>query len=142
MIIFLAAYAAASSGVVPQLSGEVVNSTAAATNDCDVAFRADGTVDTVTTQFGTVQIDNATDWIIPNGAANSTYDIRYINLTGDAFFTSSASENTWIDLGSDRQWGLRLTGTGSDSTTVTFEIRDDHGTTVASAEYTFNIVVL
>lgn len=60
-----------------------------------IVFRQDGTVDKIVNATPT-QIDVSTDWIIPNNAAPSNYEIRYTGLTGDPLDAStSAAENIW-----------------------------------------------
>lgn len=125
------------SGVVT-VSGETISSQGIGFQTATVIFRADGTTDKFTTQTGTTQIDVATDWIIPNDAADSTYEVRYTSLVGDAFTFFAAAEDVWVDLGSDRQWGYRDTNSNFfvlKTGTATFEIRKDGGAVIASATY-------
>lgn len=102
---FDATTAASAGGAIVSVSGETIGSAGVGSQLARLDFLAVGTVFKFETSSGNNQIDSATDWIIPNGAASSDYDVRYINLSGDAFTFSAASENTWIDLGSDRSWG-------------------------------------
>ena len=83
------------------------------------------------------QIDASTDWIIPNGAASSLYEVRYTNVSGNfGSFTPAAAVDTWIDLGADRQW-LLTNGTAIyASRTFTLEIRYNGGAVLSSASYT------
>ncbi len=82
------------------------------------------------------QINSGTDWIIPNGSADSSYDVRYTNKTGlGVFTTSAAAEDIWIDLGSTRLWELRETGGDNVTLTATFEVRKDGGAVIDSAAY-------
>ena len=99
---------------------------------------ADGTLWKQTTNEGSVQLDVATDWIIPNSAADSSYEVRYTNHTGNtAQFTSSAPEDVWIDLSVSRFFQL-FAFPGGIFRTATFdvEIRKDGGAVLATASFT------
>lgn len=116
-------------GVRYNLDGESVNNVI--TGVATVHINADGTVDK-TDNSPRSQIDSLLDWVRPTSLADSNHDVRYTNLTGDALDTAPAAEDTWIDLGSDREFG----NTDGNST-CDIEIRDPDGTTVASASYSF-----
>ena len=136
----MAAMAAAGGGGKVTLSGEDIVDNDSGSAQVHIIFRADGTVDKKEGAT-TTQIDTGTDWVIPNVAANATYDVRFVGLTGDAFTAEAASVNTWIDLGSDRTWSLEKSIPGGYDNSVTFEIRGGGGTTLDTAVYTFTLVV-
>jgi len=126
------------------LSGEGIgDSQSAQAAIAGIRFNADGTVDKREAGVYT-QIDSATDWIIPLVKASVNYDVRVTNVTATGGlagfnFVSAASEDTWIDLGSDREWSCRdnnSTDLGDYSFTCDFEIRIG-GSTRASTQYTF-----
>lgn len=100
----------------------------------EIVFRTDGTVDMIE-NGSTSQIDTATDWIIPNSRANDSYDVRYTSQSGDIFTAEASAEDAWIDLGTDRVYSLTRVPIGTSTNTVTFEIRNNAGTTVASTVY-------
>ena len=95
------------SGAKVTLSGESIsdiqldptNATAS------IRFNTDGTVDEVLTG-GTTQLDTATDWIIPNGAAGdgTGYEVGYTGTPTDAFTAAAAAEDAWVDLSTARTW--------------------------------------
>ena len=119
---------AARAGPVVTLSGETVSNVL--TGVASLFLNADGTMDK--TDFGgRVQIDAATDWIIPNSSASADFDMRYTNLVGDALSTEPAAEDTWINCGAERE----MTISGSKTSTFDIEIRDPSGSTVASTSY-------
>lgn len=121
---------------VVTLSGETtVDNISGGTKIAGIIFRADGTVDSVI-GVTIAQIDAATDWIIPPGLADSSYEVRFVSLTGDAWTTAAAVENTWIDLGADRRWDVQESSGGITSNNVTFEIRKDGGAALDTGFYT------
>ena len=98
-----------------------------------IRFNADGTVDK--REGGTyTQISSTTDWISPNGLATSDYEVRYTSAS-KAFDTEAAAEDTWIALGSNREWNLSASG-DVDGLTCTFEIRIG-GVTQDTGAYSF-----
>lgn len=105
-----------------------------------VRFNQDGTIDK--NEGGAYfQIDSATDWIIPNGAASDKdYHVKCTdnnaNLAG-----GSDSTGSWLQLtgvgGSDRQWYITNALAAPKLLDLTIEISDDGGsTTLDSANYT------
>ena len=122
---------------VVTVSGESINDTVSQPTDAiaGVRWNADGTVDKKEALTFT-QIDSGTDWVIPNGAASSDFEVRYTALTGDAFTTAAAAEDTWIDLGSARLWEIRSDAGDNLSNSSTFEIRKNGGAVLDSATYT------
>ena len=99
-------------------------------------FNMDGTVDENENLGGYVQIDPATDWIIPNNLASGQYEVRYTNLTVGAFSAEAAAEDVWIDLSADRQWTISRAILGTSTVTADFQIRRNGGAVLATAEYT------
>jgi hypothetical protein len=133
LLTILATVASGLGGVILTLSGgsaQDIDSGASAT--AGFRFNTDGTVDRLQGSSYT-QISAATDWIIPNQAADSTYDVRITNIgVGDPFTDLAAAEDVWIDLGTNREYKLVNSGGDLKSNTCDFEIRNDAGTTVAS----------
>lgn len=98
-----------------------------------IRVNADGTIDK--NQNGIYsQIDAATDWIIPNGSASSLYEVRVTSVTG-SFSNAAAAPNTWINLGSNREWNVIQVGEGSSTASFTLEIRYDGGAVLDSGTY-------
>lgn len=91
-----------------------------------------------------IQIDSATDWIQPNGAAGSNYSIRLTVSSGTS--PSSGPVGSWESLGSTVTWELTRQGvSGAGSTTGTYlvEISSDGGSTVIdSASYTLTATII
>lgn len=139
MSIILAAFSLGSSADVT-LSGEAVFDADSGGASAGIYFRSDGTVDKKE-GINVTQIDSATDWIIPNGAASSSYEVRCTNITGDTWDTDAAAEDTWIALGSDRFWEIVRSIPGGYVLTCDFEIRLSGGAALASTEYTFELNV-
>lgn len=97
-----------------------------------VIFKSTGIVQKV--DFGgTAQIDASTDWIIPNGAASSAYEIR-ATLTSGSAPNNTGTLNTWQDLGTDRSWSNICIGDVIASSTLLIEIRRG-GVTLGSGSY-------
>jgi len=124
-------------GVVTLSGEDVYDSQLDKTAVAGIRVNADGTIDRYTEFTGFVQIDSGTDWIIPNGAADSTYDVRVTNVVGDPFTTDPVADDVWINLGSARTWTIQDPNSAAGFKLVTFdlEIRKDGGAPLASTEY-------
>jgi len=128
MIQYIAALGARKSGIVT-----ITNRSMQDNNDDPldsaqyVQFNPDGTIDDIHGVGGaevTVQINAATDWIIPNGAASSQYEVRFITAPTDPYTTAATAINVWIDLSAARRYGYLVEGISfKQSGNVTFEIR-------------------
>lgn len=118
------------------LSGEVIAdiggfpSTAAAFVD----VLTDGTIQK-TEGVTETQIDGSTDWIIPNSAANSMYEVRFTNLVGDALTTPPAAEDVWVFITEKRSYGVFETTDNTKVATFDLEIRLNGGPVLSSASY-------
>ena len=125
------------------LSGEIINDIEGGDRlyRAAVIIRTDGTVDKIENTT-TTQIDSGTDWIIPNGDASSSYEVRYTNRTGDALDGStSLAEDTWGAISSDRYFEQRWSigaGVGGKSSVFDLEIRFNGGSVLDSAQYQLN----
>jgi hypothetical protein len=120
------------------LSGETISDDSFGdTGIAGIRFNSDGTVDKNEAGVFT-QIDSATDWIIPNGAASGNERVRYTSMVGDDFTTKAALEDTWIAISGNPAWSLETdTSPQSLTGTCTFEIDNGSGPVLASASYTF-----
>ena len=120
------------------LSGATVTHDSIGLCTAGIWFNADGTTDR---NVGGVpqQINSSTDWIIPNSDADSTYEVRVTNKTGDAWDSSPIADGSWINLGTNRLWYIQVNG-GTKTASCTFEIRKDGGAVIDSATYTFNAI--
>ncbi len=137
-MIILIAGAVAKGGAALNLNGEIISNTEADPTQARawVIFNPDGTVDK--REGGSVtQIDSGTDWIIPNIAASSIYEVRFTGLTGDAFNVLSAAADNWVDIGTGRAWGYTNTTNGTTASgDATFEIRrGSSGAAIVGATY-------
>ncbi len=109
-------------------------------------INTDGTIDEGSSIDGVglsyVQVDSATDWIIPNETASSEYEVRVTNVVGDAFTSSPGADGTWFDLSTARTWTLtHADSSGTDTVTFDFEIRrGSSGAALVSAEYTLIVI--
>ena len=124
-----------------KLSGETIANVEADPTQARawIIFNTDGTVDK--REGGAVsQIDTATDWIIPNSGADGIYEVRYTNLSGDAFTVSAAAADTWIALTAGRTRGYTNTSNGTTtSSTADFQIRlGGGGGSITSANYSLS----
>jgi len=146
--------AAATGGVTITAQTFDHSSTSSAMRTAGRAFNTDGTCNWRRT-FSFVQFEALTDWIIPNTAASSSYDVRITNLNWvvkdegfgispsggvwiDSVTTptggdSDGDEDTWFDLGTTREWTFvdsagSGSGVGEQHAQFDFQIR--RGTTV------------
>lgn len=120
-------------GVVT-LSGHTISGD----TDALLRLKSDGTVEEFETNPGSfVQIDAATDWIIPNSFASGVYAVRFTKNSGDDPTTGTL--NTWQTLDNDRTIGFSSAVTAL-SCELTVEISADGGTTViTSGTYTLSV---
>jgi hypothetical protein len=83
------------------------------------------------------QIDNATDWIIPNSAsALRTFHVR-LDITESNMNAGSDLMNTWIELNVDREWWHVFSGLTRNGT---LRISDDGGSTdLDTGPYSFDV---
>lgn len=106
-----------------------------------IRFNTDGTVDKRISTY--TQIDVATDWIIPNTAANGSYEVMTDNWvdtggSGGGFNAAAAAEGVWVALTANREWNVQAVGPdGADSSAMTFDahIRFNGGATLSSGSY-------
>lgn len=122
------------------LSGEAVSSSDPGSATATIRFTAEGTVEK-DENGTTTQVDSGTDWIIPNVAASSEYQIRYTNFTGSALLSPPSDEDEWIDLSEDRNFSLfRFSSNpGTSACSFTIEIRKgSSGAALDSATYTLS----
>jgi hypothetical protein len=135
--------ALASGGPKLSLSGESITGTVSgASVIAGIRVNTDGTIDSLK---GTTYapIDAATDWIMPNSAATSTYEVRITAVTfnaGSAFASEAAAEDAWIDLSANREWTVQDTNAGpagNQDVDFTLEIRlGSSGNALKSGSYT------
>lgn len=106
-------------------------------------FNTDGTVDR-DDDAGVVQVASSTDWIIPNSSASSGYELKWVQVSGDAptNTTNNIAENTWTSLGSRIDIGA-FAGIGSYETgIVTVSIRLNGGSVLDSANFEWEAIEL
>lgn len=132
-----------------------------------IRINSNGTVQWLKT-YQELELNPLTDWIIPNGAASASYDVRLTNLTwitkdegfiispgGNDTYTipmnlsadgdSDGNEDIWYDLGTSREWLFLDEDTadpgGLQSATFDIEIRIG-GITIATAamDWTVNSI--
>lgn len=106
------------------------------TREIRLRFNSSGIVELFRTSTGYVQKNASTDWIIPNGTADGSYEVRLASINFGAWTTTPAATGVWVDLGTSREW-IILDDTASQFQVATvrqciFEIRKDGGTPVAS----------
>ena len=117
------------------LSGETISDMV--TGSAYVQINGDGTVDKYDPTVS--QIDSATDWIIPNAAGNSSYEVKWTLTSGDTpTVTNMAVANTWYALTSDRYVGYSpAIPNNTESGDIVVYIGRG-GTVLASATYTIS----
>lgn len=90
------------------------------TDNADIIFQNDGDMAfagaTPSPAFG------ADEWLTPKGSGNgAAFEIR-ATLTAGSTPTTNAGLNVWLNLGTTRTWGNFLSGLGSITSTLTYEI--------------------
>jgi len=138
---------AIASGAVPATAAGVVTLSGTAshtesgvgTQEIRLRFNTDGTVDLYKTSTGYVQISASTDWIIPNGSADSSYEVRCASVSSGVWTTQPAAVGTWLALSSNREWLLTDTDASPFNfetiSGAVFEIRKDGGAALDSGTY-------
>lgn len=103
-------------------------------NDGTAGFRfnSDGTVDR-RQFFSYVQVFADTNWIIPNGEASADYEIRASILSGS--ISGGDALDTWLSLGSNREWYVSCSGNNIVTATIVVSIRFDGGPVLAFASF-------
>jgi len=129
--------------ITVNLDGATANSidiSAPKTAGAGFSFNMDGTVDDWDRNSGFTQIDTATDWIIPNSAASSLYEMAYTSFTGDALTTDEfGGVDTWVNMSENRE--VRLISDADPealSCQFTMQVRLNGGAVISSAVYTIN----
>ena len=100
----------------------------------------DGTLWRETTNGGSVQISVATDWIIPNSAASSLYEVRYTNKTGNILqFAAFAEEDEWVAINASKEISqFAFRGGIFRTSSFDLEIRLNGGPVLATGFFTLN----
>lgn len=109
------------------------------TSICGIHFNTDGTVDAHTATAS--QVDVATDWIIPNSAATTAYQIRITTVVwvqsgdGESFSTAWEVTNTWKAISSTAEWAITQATTDVKEVSFLVEIRFGTGPVLSSGTY-------
>jgi hypothetical protein len=118
-------------GVVA-LSGETISNLSSGT--AAVRVNTDGTVDKL--DPGASQIDASTDWIIPNSAASSLYEVSWSQVSGDTpSYSNMAVAGTWYDLSVSRYVGYQPSPGAGESGVIRLSIRFNGGATIDTGDY-------
>lgn len=103
-----------------------------------IRINTDGTIDKYTGTnnggYTYAQIDASTDWIIPNSAANSSYEVQLDVNSGTPNF-SSDSTATWLAMSTNRQWIVQRTTVGTSTWNWTLRIRFNGGAEIDNGAY-------
>ena len=71
---------------------------------------------------------NQGDWVTPTSAAGNAYEARVSSVSGGSL--TSGTVNTWLALGTTREWFVSRSIIGAITITFTLEIRDAATSTV------------
>lgn len=121
---------------VVTVSGETI--VANEPEEIGVRFNSDGTVDANfgATGGGYVQVDSATDWVIPNSAAPGDYEVMCTVDSGTIDTVASDAVDTWLPLTSTREWSKDTVGNAS----LTISVRKgSSGAAIDSGTYSLQI---
>ena len=101
-----------------------------------IRVNTDGTIDKyLFNGVGYSQIDASTDWIIPNSAASSSYQVRLDVNSNAPTGSLSDSTATWLALTQNRVWIRQGTTGGSVAWNWTLRIRLGTGSEIDNAVY-------
>jgi hypothetical protein len=119
---------------VVTVSGETITNSDVAITDTGVRFNASGIVEK-RIDGGYFQIDNSTDWVVPNGDNDGGYTVELVVTSGDSPDAGDTfGSGTWNSVGDgqSREWYFNANGSG----TWTISISDDGGSsTLDSGAY-------
>jgi hypothetical protein len=108
-----------------------------------IRIRQDGTIDKYKLNApgaGYTQLDSATDWIIPNTAASTDYQVKLDVTSGTPAGGLSDSTGTWLAMTSDREWIAQATGNPQNITiNWTLRIRKGTGAEIDNGVYTGSV---
>ena len=132
-------------GAGPGGTVDVLDGVSPYNSNVGIRFNTDGTVDTGESTNGGIIWTETGTWINPTSEADSTYDVRFTNLSqtqgsGD-WNAEAAADDVWIAISSTRTWTANSTIVTVRRWTCDFEVRKNGGAppTTGSASYTFGI---
>ncbi len=132
-------------GAVVTLSGENIATVDGVTpynSQCGIRINTDGTIDSMKILNGGAkvytQLAAPTDWIAPNAAATSVYEVRVTSVTG-TFDAAAAADDVWIAISSNREWSIVKTDAGIETVDFDVEIRYASGAALAAGTYQIHI---
>ena len=101
-----------------------------------VKFQSDGQLVLLGPLIGS-ETNETGEWLDSIASGNGDgFDVRCTSMTGDAWTTEAAAEDSWVQVNSDRSWFVVVAAMASPDlkdVTCTFEIRPHGGgTTLAS----------
>lgn len=97
-----------------------------ATGLAGVRINTDGTIDkNLDSTYS--QIDAGTDWVIPNSAAGSLFEVRCTLDSGSLLV--DAGTGTWLAMSTNREWGT------DSSATITLALRFAGGPIIDTGQY-------
>lgn len=128
-------------GAEVTLTGWTQYSSDVVAQDVSLIVRADGTIDSRVGGNAPVQRFPLTNWIVPNYAVDPLYEFRVTNVlwlsggTSD-WATSPIADDSWIAMGSDRQWTINNALVRFD-----LEVRYNGGATITAATITLGSIL-
>jgi hypothetical protein len=127
---------------VVTLSGGSVTRVGVNLVTASIIISGDGTIWGWGFPGGIQQFAAATDWIIPSDFADSSYEVRYINHTGEPIILANdfAIEGTWVDIGPWQSLAISTADQPFTAKTCTFDlqIRKDGGEVLATGSYSLS----
>lgn len=105
------------SNVTVQLSNQNISSVGAGTRTAGYRLNLSGDVE----QLVQATYTDIGDWITPKSAAGANYEARATLVSGSI---ASGTLNTWLALSASRQWFCQQASIGTQSATLTIEIRN------------------
>lgn len=139
---FIAAMLGAGGGIVTltnYLDPNIITDTSTGIGLLEI--RTDGTL--WKREGGTpTQLNSGTDWIIPNGSANSAFDVKWVNVSGDVANNGNmlGDEDTWHAVSTMRSIGYEDSVTSLREGVVRISIRKGGGAVLDTGDFEFSVI--
>jgi hypothetical protein len=128
-----------------QLSDLTFTSTESDTSwNNEVACRMDNNGSIIEIEYNFAEF-NRGDFVVPTAYASlveaRVTSVSFASGHGSDWFQKPAADGTWVSLATDKEWSVKSTTAGTDSTTAVMELRwGSSGSAIVTANYTWRTV--
>jgi len=88
------------------------------------------------------QLNSSTDWVVPNGSADSNFDVKWVDLSGDGANSGnmSADSDTWLAVSTMKSIGFEDSVTSLREGVITLSIRRNDGAVIDTGNFEFSVI--